>query len=153
MQSCRSRGRFCSAIIDDMQVTGDSTVARGFRQIREWLALVATLVLLAHTVAAGIVDGAMASPQLLDVFGNVICTTHGAEKTPGGPLPANQSHLPACCFAGCSVAGGHSITGPIVPVLAAPDLAWLEFATPRRQAPLRHAAWSPLNPRAPPFAI
>jgi hypothetical protein len=124
------------------------------RERREWAALAAAFALLLHTMVAGLVDGAMASPQLLDIFGNVICTSHGAEKAPVSPgEPGNHSHLPECCLVGCSVVGGHAMSGPIAPVLPAPAFERLKLAQSVYHAALQRSERSPLNPRAPPFAV
>lgn len=120
---------------------------------RTWLAVLAAFVLFAHSLVAGFVDGAMAQPQLVDVFGNPICSAHGSD---GGSnpsqLPANHSHLPDCCLAGCSLVGGHAVAAAAQP-----------FQVIRRAEPARLAApayrvarvtfeRSPLNPRAPPIS-
>ena len=83
---------------------------------RTWLAVLAAFVLIAHSLVAGFVDGAMAEPRLLDVFGNPICSTHGSgDGSPG--QPANHSHLPDCCLAGCSLAGSHALAAAAQPFL------------------------------------
>jgi hypothetical protein len=115
---------------------------------------VAAFALLLHTVVAGFVDGAMASPQLLDIFGNVICTSHGAEKAPASPgQPSDHSHMPECCLVGCSAAGGHATSGLIVPVLPALVLERPKLVPPAFHASLQHTERSPLIPRAPPLAV
>jgi hypothetical protein len=119
---------------------------------RTWLAILAAFVLFAHSLVAGFVDGAMAEPRLLDVFGNPICSSHDAGG--GSPdQPANHSHLPDCCLVGCSLVGGHALAAAAQPFLI------LRLAEPaRRAAPGYRAARvtperSPLNPRAPPGSV
>jgi hypothetical protein len=131
------------------------TVTKGFRrQTREWLAILATFVLLVHTAIAGVVDGAMASPQLLDVFGNVICTSHGADTLPGSQNgPAGHSHMPECCLAGCTVVGGHAVP-PSAPATVPPALSqYAVVMEPARVGAAADSELSPLNPRAPPALI
>ena len=119
---------------------------------RTWLAVLAAFVLIAHSLVAGFVDGAMAEPRLLDVFGNPICSTHGSgDGSPG--QPANHSHLPDCCLVGCSLVGGHALAAAAQPFLI------VRLAEPARiDAPEYRAARvtperSPLNPRAPPGSV
>jgi hypothetical protein len=123
------------------------------KQPREWIAMLATFVLLVHAAVAGIADGAMASPQLLDAFGNVICTSHGAEQGPATPNQPSHSHLPECCLASCTVVGGHAVP-PAAPSAVPPTLAGqVKIAVPEEIATATAFELSPFNPRAPPLPV
>ena len=103
------------------------------------------------SMVAGVVGGALASPFQLDAFGNVICSSHTGEGAPANPgQPANRSHLPDCCLAGCPAVGSHAslsapIAFPFVIVLVRPLVLAL-----RHSGIGRGVERSPLNPRAPP---
>ncbi|MCB1488584.1 MAG: hypothetical protein KDJ88_14155 [Bauldia sp.] len=114
----------------------------------------AAIALCFHTLVAGFVDGAMASPPLLDLFGNIICSSQGPTKAleiPG--QPGNRSHLPACCVVGCSIAGGHAAPASVPPFLPVLFGQRLDLPAPAYRAPVHRPQRSPLNPRAPPAAI
>jgi hypothetical protein len=118
---------------------------------RSWIAALAIFVLFAHAMVASFVDGAMAQPQLVDPFGNPICSAHEADRSsdPAGPT-GDHTHLPDCCLAGCSLAGGHALA------VADQPFRIVRLAVPSRAvAPAYRIAVvaferSPLNPRAPP---
>jgi hypothetical protein len=124
------------------------------RQGRDWAALAAAFALLFHTMVAGFVDGALASPQLLDIFGNVICAAHAGEQAPDGPgQPDHRGpHLPDCCLAGCSLTGGHAVAPAPPPSLPARLAEDAHLAPPARRVVVERPERSPLNPRAPPLA-
>jgi hypothetical protein len=154
--TCRIGGWFQLGRTNDI----DSAAKRRHRMIgwrkrsREWAGLAAVLALLLHTIVAGLVDGALAAPELLDNFGNVVCTAHGAEKAPSVPgQPGNHSHLPDCCLVGCSVAGGHAASAS--PILVTPLLATirLNFGPLRPDRAIANSERSPQNPRAPPTFV
>lgn len=121
------------------------------RPFRRLAALAAVYALLLHTMVAGLAGGALASPYQLDAFGNVICSSHIGEGAPTDPgQPANHSHLPDCCLAGCPAVGGHAaiavpIAFPLVVVLVRPLVLELQHSGIGRGVER-----SPLNPRAPP---
>ena len=121
------------------------------RRYSRWAALAAVYALLLHTIVAGLAGGALASPFQLDTFGNVICSSHPGDAAPTDPgQPANHSHLPDCCLAGCPAVGGHAtlsapITFPLVVVLVSPFVPLLQHSGIGRGVER-----SPLNPRAPP---
>lgn len=123
----------------------------GARQKRAWTAILAAFLLLAHSAVAGFAAGAMAEPQLVDAFGNPICSAHGG----GGPSslpgqPGDHAHALDCCLAGCGATTGYALAPAAQPVLLV-RLAGPAPAVPHDYRPVtRVSGRSPLNPRAPP---
>ena len=115
------------------------------------MAPLVALFLLLHILVTGLVDGALASPALLDAFGNPICSVHGGSPDSERPgAPADKSHLPDCCVVGCSLVAGHAVlAGPadVTPVLA---VVRAEQEVRLEHTNVRLDKRTPLNPRAPP---
>jgi hypothetical protein len=110
---------------------------------------VVSLALLFHTAVAGFVDGATAAPQVLDIFGNVVCSAHAGNAS-GSPDRPGRGHLPECCLLGCSLAGGHVVSPSAPAVLPVRFAERLEFVARPPGSPAGRFRHSPLNPRAPP---
>jgi hypothetical protein len=121
---------------------------------RDWIAILAGFVLFTHAMIAGVVDGAMARPQVVDLFGNPICSAHEADQSsdPAGPS-GGHTHLPDCCLAGCSIVGGHALAAAdelfLIVRLAEPARA----AAPDYRVAVVAVERSPRNPRAPPTSV
>lgn len=124
------------------------------RTRRSWIAFVAGCALVFQVLFGAVLIDARASSVQLDAFGNVICTSHGAETEPDGGDPSKQSHLPDCCNAGCCMSA-HAVpvqaytAGLFVPFAKHKDT--ILRAESERPAPSRKG--TPSNPRAPPLAV
>lgn len=115
-----------------------------------WVALFAAYLLVIQALSGAFATGAGAAPAQLDIFGNVICTSHGATTLPDGP--ADRNHLPDCCLVGCSMFSPVAVSPPdAVSIAAAPPRQTVAFVAWLDETPISDREGSPGNPRAPPL--
>jgi len=115
--------------------------------LRTFVALLAALAVVLQVAAASFASGAMAAPQLLDVFGNPICLTDGH----GGPSGDHHPGMPDCCQFGCASSAAAVPVSSGEAALRRP-LAFLhKDAGDGAVVALSAPDHDPGNPRAPPL--
>jgi hypothetical protein len=125
---------------------------KGLRErTRKWAAISVAFTLFFHTLVAGVVDGAMAASRVVDSFGNLICTAHGAETFPdSSDKSGGRTSLPECCLVGCNVVGGKVATPPPAISMPLPGFVGSSIVAELAETLVESFERSPLNPRAPP---
>lgn len=136
-------------------MVGNIRQVRDLRKCRQgwssWVALFAAYALVLQALLGALAIGASASPQF-DAFGNVICTSHGAETLPGGGAPSKRNHLPDCCLVGCSMFSPIVMPAPDTASMLAPAVREADaIVQTRAEHPVSGREGSPGNPRAPPL--
>lgn len=120
--------------------------------MRSWVALAAAYALVLQALFGAFAIGASASPAQFDAFGNVICTSHGAEILPDGSDPSKRSNLPDCCLVGCSMfaSAALSVLGTAASLSVPPIRVFVAIIPNRIEHPVADREGAPGNPRAPP---
>jgi hypothetical protein len=113
------------------------------------VALAAALLLVLQSVFGAVAMGAETVQR--DIFGNVICTDSGAERSHGQD-PGGR-HLPNCCTLSCAACVHGPADLPASAGLQHPAAVAVAHVYDRAPAPIHLAQRrTPANPRAPPQA-
>ena len=113
-----------------------------------WVAVFAAYLLIVQSLFAAFAIGAMAAPEKVDAFGNVICTSHGAQTK---SEPSDPTKAASCCQWGCcSVLTAIALPRDVQGVVSVPAKVIIPTFTPYRSTARSGQEGSPGNPRAPP---